>query len=111
MARELVLIPKMQYEHLLKQAGEELNETIQLGGQKSVQELQSSSDEVNLTENPLKADRFVQHGEESRPLDTKERPSLFVEKPLSKMKFSRKQNLTKRNKKAVKRQWINYTIK
>ena len=117
MARELVLIPRLKYDHMLKQIGdmdgsqqiEDIKGNQQIGGQ--IDNRETKSDINSKIEEQVQ----TQRSGETLPTDDQnalpsEKPTLFVEKPLSKMKFGR-QISTQLVKRAPKRPWTNYVIK
>lgn len=94
MARELVLIPKNKYEHLLK-ISENYVPNEQIGGQREDRDLPSSdlgTDENNFREKQMSSKNENQvrsdskDGNETSP---EEKPRLYVDKPLSEMPFDR----------------------
>ena len=129
MARELVLVPKSKYEHLLKltensKHTEQIEQIEQKGGQ------QENSDE-NLLKPDLEETSSHERQMTSDNIDEKsteqlEKAKLYVDKPLSKMPFDRNKKKkgvkridndkrkTRRSDRRLKNggklQWINYTI-
>jgi len=100
MAKELVLVPKSQYERLLKSA----EKVEQSGGQLEKEE--RKSEELNLSQD--------NSDEEKRRAE----PTLYVDKPLSEMPFNvslprekrkMKRHLT-RDKRTKRMRWINYVV-
>lgn len=138
MAQELVLVPKIKYEYLLKKVGE-AGSGIQNGKGKveenDASDIQREENNVNKMYKDLKTEHspesktFKLSNSESDPdsnQHTSKKPNLFVEAPLSKMgfienskkkgktrKISLKSSVSKRtiaSKSHGKTKWINYTI-
>lgn len=94
MARELVLIPKTKYEHLLK-LSENYIPNEQIGGQREDREL--SSPDLDMENNNSREKQMSSKDENQVGSDSKvgnetspeEKPRLYVDKPLSKMPFDR----------------------
>ena len=143
MAKELVLVPKSKYEHLLKLTNAS-GQTEQSGGQVDSSEKMpppesdiKTNDVSNETTNSSQdsrgeSEKKMEEGEgESENKMEKEKPRLYVNKPLSKMPFKKPHLLassrqkagsiktpskTTKNrresgrKKSRKEKWINYII-
>ena len=134
MAQELVLVPKIKYEYLLKKLGEN-SSSIQSGkGTTTVSETsdvqeEETDDKKKYTD--LKTDNSQESNiirpsnsktDEGSNRDTSKNAKLFVEAPLSKMGFienskstskPRKVSLKSRvtgSKSATTSKWINYTV-
>lgn len=139
MARQLVLVPKVKYEYLLKKAGEDDN-TIQRGkGKAEESKISDVQGEEKTDDKESFTNSTTDHSHEStgiRPsnrepiedsnLDTSRDAKMFVEAPLTKMGFidntkrkikPRKETLKPHvprrvtgSKSATKMKWINYTV-
>lgn len=112
MARELVLIPKTKYEHLIK-LSEDYKPDEQIGGQRDNTDLESpvlgtknkNSEENQMSSGGSKDENQVSSDSKDRnEPSTEEKPRLYVDKPLSKMPFDRikSKSPTKRRKKGAK---------
>ena len=132
MAKELVLVPKRKYEHLLKLV-KETEQKEQSGGQ-------GTSEEIPPPESHIKRDDIVPNeGTNSSPdsrgesemKGEEEKPRLYVNKPLSEMPFenshalassrkeadsveassrTRKSKMGSGIKRSRKGKWINYIV-
>lgn len=130
MAQELVVLPKRKYEHLLKLV-EESKETEQTGGQLENREetlkIPQSKSEETIPSGPI--DSKKNETETATSAKQPEISRLYVDKPLSKMHFTRGKTMSSKKtsakmhsnrkkvvhsngkKKGAKLQrWINYTI-
>ena len=132
MARELVLVPKSKYEHLLKlmENSKHTEQIEQKGGQQENRDenlLKPDLEETSSQERQMTSDNI-----DEKSTEQLEKAKLYVDKPLSKMpfdkiKFTRSPNIKKKGvkrigngkrktrrsdglKKGGKLQWINYTI-
>lgn len=107
MARQLILIPKTKYEHLLKSIEDKNHQ--QKGGRS--EENESEVDSV-IPEQPASKGEQQQHNNETTEPEVK--PSMYVEKPLSEMTFNRrkgtKRHIQSRKIDSRKQTWINYSI-
>lgn len=129
MAQELVLIPKTKYERLLK-LSEKTDHNEQNGGQLENKNEVSSILDDKSKENILKENKIIKdskHENEIKKNMEEEKSRLYVDKPLSQMKFSiRKLSRGKikdettngrklarshgKTKNIKSTRWINYTI-
>lgn len=107
MARELVLIPKTKYEHLLKRVEEynqlERGKEEQTGGQLENSEVISSiggdKPEINMSTGNER--NSADDKETKRSIEDAKLTKLYVDKPLSKMPFSRIALTSPDNKKKI----------
>ena len=110
MAQELVLIPKSKYDYLVQQT--EGHKEVKT----SSEEAPNHSSEPEQRGGQANDNTYTDVGlstslspSETMPDETEIKPSLFIKKPLSKMKFMRKSS-GKKTKGNKRNQWINYTI-
>jgi hypothetical protein len=132
MAREMVLVPKIKYEQLLK-LSDPVEKTEQTGGQSENRD-EHLSTPLNSTETSSSEKQIVissSRDENDNNITQLDKPRLYIDKPLSKMSFGRMKLTGSRNKrkkgvttktrgkkltklsemqKGIKLQWINYTI-
>lgn len=138
MAQELVLVPKIKYEYLLKRA-DEYDSNIQSGNGKAEKgipvEIIREQNEDSKRYTDVKTDNSSDHEKDKQPIDESETDSniqsskklnLFVQAPLSHMGFSQKSKNSSKKRKAnvkssttkrsipskmnSKSKWINYII-
>lgn len=129
MASELVLVPKTKYEHLLM-LSEKNKSNEQSGGQLETKNETSSIPDNTMVENALNERESTNDTRDVNETQTEniEKPRLYVDKPLSKMNFSTRKLIARKEKKVktnvnerkftrtngrnknVKTKWINYTI-
>lgn len=135
MAQELVLVPKMKYEYLLKRA-EEYDSNIQSGKGKTENGISGQiireQNEGTKRSADVKTDVSSVHETDKQSNDVSETDSnhqsskklnLFVQAPLSKMGFSHKSKHSRKTRKAnekskrsipsksnSKLKWINYIV-
>ena len=128
MARELVLVPKGKYEHLLKLAGQNEQSGGQIQNQTDISPPDPDIQTKNDTSNVRGRNDNTKENEEN---EGAVKPALYVNKPLSEMPFNKpkalapvlkqtggsKTSLIKRKRKPVtkpkgntKAKWINYVI-
>lgn len=110
MAREWVLVQKPKYEQLLKT----VEHISQSGGQTDLKdankEIDSQSTSPPISSAMEDVASLPNEGDmQSTEQTTSTKPTLFVEKPLSKMKFHQKQSV-QQSRRVKKRKWINYTV-
>lgn len=133
MARELVLVPKSKYEHLLKLA-KDTEQTEQSGGQVGNRDQNTPEPDIKSTDNisDEKDSNSESKYENDKSTEGQEKPRLYVDKPLSEMHFdntnviaSRGKMVSRVKRKSVKERksahssgmktsakarWINYII-
>lgn len=115
----MILVPRARFELLLKQVEEKQQSGGQImSKQSSTDEPQTEKSQTEKSQDSPSLERTVQpehNNQQSTNDDSQEQPTLFVEKPLSEMKFrsvTRRRAVTKKHtKKATtskKRPWIDY---
>lgn len=134
MARELVLVPKGKYEHLLKlvdESGQNEQSGGQIGNQEDIPPLDPEIKTKDSSSNERTSVASEDTKEENEENTGVVKPRLYVNKPLSEMPFDKskaltsskrkrvgtKASLNKKNPKRVngkkgnsKARWINYVI-
>ena len=135
MARELVLVPKSKYEHLLKLA-KNAEQTEQSGGQVGNTEGNTPNPGIgskdNISDEKFNTSESKKELEKNTKEEEGEKPRLYIDKPLSEMPFGKTKFIASRGKmvarekrtslkekkleslngtkKGAKSRWINYII-
>lgn len=101
MARELVLVPKSKYEHLLKVA-KQPEENEQSGGQLGSTEEYTQSPNIKPKNNISDENESASENkyENEKNTESEEKPKLYVDRPLSEMPFDSTRGIASRSKKA-----------
>lgn len=108
MAQELMLVPKVKYEHLLKQIEE--MKGFHVGGNIS---------ESKLEADPVNPSQILPDEQQIEKTEPDVKPTIYVEKPLSEMEFNRRKVVKRksikkesphRRKMSKKKQWINFSL-
>ena len=118
MAQELVLIPKTKYDHLLEQIeGRKIEEKktqktdVDVPNDVSKQELEQRGGQSTENTNSDMSQSTPSPPPKTFQGETGIEPPLFIEKPLSDMKFFRRlRGNRSRGNKRMRKQWIDYTF-
>jgi hypothetical protein len=115
MAEELVLIPKVKYQTMIKQLEERYKETTQTGGEavnadKKIEDGQPDSSPVQSSEmaqppNYDQSNGVTQTPNSVQSSEVTQPPKMYVKRPLVDMDF-----IKRSHKKAKKSRWINYRV-
>ena len=97
MARELVLVPKIKYERLLK-LNDKSEQSEQLGGQVETRDGSPMVSDGKETREIVNSDEKLESAEKQKSTESAEKPYLYVDKPLSKMHFGKKIISSSRNR-------------
>ena len=129
MARELVLIPKTKYEHLLKLSEKvnltekEINKQEQIGGQLKIDTKENINDTINEVPENDQTRELSKMDTNANKTAKEDKPRFYVHKPFKKMPFKSKR-LDVKSKRAPKKyykkqdaattqkrvKWINYVV-
>ena len=106
-ARELVLVPKSQFEHLLQQVKDAEN-TEQSGGRVSEEnpvgidvktnETTSNEQANNASQDNVSDENITLDESKDKGIESEEKPRLYVDKPLSDMPFENPKFIASRGK-------------